>query len=648
MTTNYKATSARRAFSFSLLGLSFASFVAFTGNSSVSAQNQNYAVPGVPSTGSFGQTSPSGQDGQVLSGRVKHDILPAEKLLSQGKYADAEGMFREALVANPADAQATIGLGIALAKQFKLDGADELFDRSLAQDPNNALAYSGKATVVLNRLQSSSGSIRANRESYLQQAEEFARRAVSLAPASGESHYTLGQVYKEQGRMQEAGSEFRTAVSLDPQHSSALAALGQIKLDQNSLAEAQDNFRQAIALNSSNNSAHFGLGATLLQLGQTDEAVKELNTALYLFPNSWPTRMMLGKAYAAQGNTAGALKEFQLSTLIKPENAEPYLRMADIREERGDLELGLADLRSGLTQAPYNLDLRQRIADLTLRLEKADDAIKAYRTILQMSPNNAQAIKGLSQALYQKAQKAAVGAMLASNDYDTALKTLDEAIKLSPNDMELYLAKAKLMSLSGAKLDLATMGEPKNDGERIAYAEAAMASGDFQKASEQIKTVVSDLQDAKQTFAVADIALMIKDLDNAEAAYKKGLSLSGTPERGNRGIDLVNKAREQALADTKVANELSNKKQFDGAVNKYRTAIASNPRLADSRLGLSRALEKSKNPNSGVLYEAAQQLDYYLALRTDMPSKEREKMVKDVAKLKDKAAKQKEKENKRR
>ena len=257
--------------------------------------------------------------------------------------------------------------------------------------------------------------------------------------------------------------------------------------------------------------------------------------------------------------------------------------------------------------------------------------------------SNLEAVKGLSQALYQKAQKAAVGAMLASNDYDSAMKTLDEAIRLSPDDMELYLAKAKLMSLSGAKPDLSTMGEPKNDGERIAYAEAAMATGDFQKASEQMKIVINDLKDAKQTYAVADIALMIKDLDNAETAFKKGLNLSGTPERGNRGLAQIDQLRKQAVTDTKVADELCNKKQFDGSVNKYRSAIASNPRLPEARIGLARALEKSKKPTSATLAEAAQQYDYYLALRTDMPAKEREKMVKDVAKLKDKAAKEKEK-----
>lgn len=605
-------------------------------------------VPGIPAPGSQPPIFGNPDSGQVLTGRVKHDIMPAEKLLSQGKYAEAEGTFREALVNNPTDMQATVGLGIALAKQFKLDGADEQFDRVLQNDPNNALAYAGKATIQLNRLQSSSGSVRAMKDSYLKQAEDYARRAVQLSPAAAEAHYALGCVLKEQGKMDEAASEFRNAVNFDPQHSYAYSALGQCKLDAGSLAEAQQSFQQAINLNSGNSSAHFGLGATLLKQGSVDDAIKELNISLYQFPNSWPTRMMLGQAYQTQGNSVAAINEYQKSTMIKPENAEPYIRMADIRMERGDLELALADLRSGLTQIPYNLDLRMRIADTTLKLEKPDDAIKNYRMILSMSPNNPQAVKGLSQALYQKAQKAAVGALLASNDYDTAIKTLDEAIKLNPVDMELQLAKSKLTSLSGIKPDLSTMSQPTNDGERIAYAEALQATGDFAKASEMIKQVLNDQTDPKQTYAVADIALMVKDLDNAEAAYKKGLSLGGSSDRSTAGLAKVTQSRATAVEENRVANELSKKNQFDGAISKYRNALAANPTLADARYGLGRALEKSKNPNSAALLEAVQQYDYYLNLRTDMPSKDREKMVKDNAKLKEKALKLKEKEAKKR
>jgi Flp pilus assembly protein TadD len=136
----------------------------------------------------------------VLSGGIKVNMTNAEKLLSQGKWADAEGLFREALVNNPADIPATLGLGVALANEFKLDNADALFDRVIAIDPNNATAYAGKAMVMLNRLQSSSGTIRNERDSILKQAEDYAKRATTLGPANAEAHNALGQIYKEQVR----------------------------------------------------------------------------------------------------------------------------------------------------------------------------------------------------------------------------------------------------------------------------------------------------------------------------------------------------------------------------------------------------------------------------------------------------------------
>ncbi len=600
-------------------------------------------LPGITQPVPGTTTAPTNQ---ILTGKIKSDIVPAEQLMSQGRYSEAEDMFRELLVNNPADLAATVGLGTALAKQFKLDAADDMLDRVLKSDPNNALAFAGKANVILNRLQSSSGTIRDNRDSFLRQAEDYARRATALAPASGEAHFTLGQVYKEQGRTDEAATELRTAVSLDPQHSQALSTLGSIKLDQGSLAEAAENFKRAINISSGNSTAHYGLGAVYLKQGQIDDAIKELNTSLYQFPNSWPVRMALGDAYAQQGNQVAAIKEYQLSVLIKPENAQPYLKIADIRESRSDLELALADLRSGLSQIPYDIDLRQRIAEICLKLEKADDAIKGFRTILQMSPNNPQAVKGLSQGLYLKAQKAAVGALLASNDYEAALKSLDEAIKLSPDDMELRLAQAKLMSLAGAKPDLSQMGEPKNAGERLAYAEALMAQGEFQKATEMMKSVVSTLSDPKQAFAVADVALLNKDLDNADAAYKKAITLNGAAERAQRGLDEVARLRKASLEDVRVGDELANKNQLDGAIDRYRHAISTNPTLPGARLGLASALEDMHKATSSMLSESAQQYQNYMTLNPNQPIKEAEKMRQNIAKLRDKAAKLAEKETK--
>jgi tetratricopeptide (TPR) repeat protein len=604
-------------------------------------------VPGVPSpqpTSTSSSTSTTGTT--VLTGRVKTDMASAEKLLSQGRWTEAEGLFREGLVNNPTDSQATLGLGLALANQFKLDAADSLFDRVIKIDPNNAGAYAGKSVVVLNRLQSSNETVRDNRDSIVKQAIDYAQRAVQLGPANAEAHLALGQAYKEQGKLDDAVSELNTATRFDPQLSYAFSTVGSIKLQQNSLAEAAASFTQAVNLNSGNSTAHYGLGATLLKQGQVDDAIRELNTSLYQFPNSWPTRMALGDAYQKQGNVVAALQQYQLSTLIKPENAAPYLAMADLHQQRGDLELAIADLRSGLSQSPYDLGLRERIADINLQLERADEAIKGYRTILEMSANDNAAVKGLSQALYLKAQKATVGAMLQSNDYDAANKALDEAIKLNPNDMELRLAKEKLASLSGATVDFSHMPEPTNDGDRVAYSEAAMAAGDFQKSVAQLNMVVQNQTDAKQTYAVADIAVMVRALDVAQAAYNKALSQGGSPDRGQRGLKQVAQLKQQAVVATGVANELAKKKQWDGAIAKYREALAANPMLADARYGLAETLDKGPKDSVPTLTESAKQYQYYMSLATDMTPKDREKMSDMIEKLNEKVLKMKQKEDK--
>lgn len=118
----------------------------------------------------------------------------------------------------------------------------------------------------------------------------------------------------------------------------------------------------------------------------------------------------MGECYQAQGNTVGAIREFQESIRIKPEIADPYLRIADIREARGDLEHSIAELRSGIELNPNNPFLHQKVGDQLLMVEKLDDAIKAYRTTLQLMPDNVNAVEGLTRGLYLKAQKEGQGA----------------------------------------------------------------------------------------------------------------------------------------------------------------------------------------------------------------------------------------------
>ncbi len=575
------------------------------------------------------RSAPAGKS-KVMKAKVERDVAMADSLMLKGKYSDAADLYRQAINRNSKNVPAIVGLGMALGKQFKLDGAEEQFDKALSLDSHNAMAHAGKAMVLVNRLQSSSMTVSKSRDSMLQQAESECKQALGIDPTMPEAHYNLGMVYKEQGRLDDASSEFKSAIQSDPQYSEAYSGLGMTKLAQASYAEAAENFKHAISINTGNSTAHYGLGKTYLKQGMVDDAIKELNTSLYQFPNSAPVQQALGEAYEAQGNTPAAIAAYQKSISIKPENPEAYMHIADIREQRGDLELSISELRSGLAMMPTNPDLHMRIADESLRLEKLDDAISEYKTVLDSDPQNAQAAKGLIRGYYLKAQKDATGAFVLSNDYDRANQYIQQAINMNPNDMELRLAQAKLNAMSGKQIDLSTIGTPRNDGERVAYAEALLAQDKFDDARTQMTTVINNAQDAKQVFSVADLALMIHDLDDAEIAYKKGAAFPNGADRAKRGLDLVAKARDAARQDLTLANDLARKKQLASAIDKYHSSIFGNPRVSDARLGLASTLERLSPANAADMREAAVQYRAYLALQPNMPVKEREKFQKKI------------------
>lgn len=566
----------------------------------------------------------------LFKGTVTQTAAAGEKQLLSGQYEAAARSFQEELNKNSRDPIARCGLGFALALQFKLDGAEAEFKKCLSASPREPLAHVGLAFVKVNRLQSSSMTIIRQRVSILKSAEDECVTALKLDPKCAEAYLILGMVEREQGNPKESIKCFTRAIQLDPRYSMSYADRGLVRLSQGETAGAVDDFDHAIAIRSSNPTAHYGRGKAFLAMGRLNDAHKELNTALSLNRNSAPIHTALGDLYKQQGNTNAALSEYQQAVSIKAENQDAYMGIADIREARGDLELAIAELRSGVEANPANSLLHRRMGDLSLRLEKTDDALKEYRAVLDVYPGDTAAIEGMVRTLVVKAQKEANGAFFLSNNFEAVEKLIHQAMKYNPNDMELALADAKLRALSGAPVDLSTIGTPNSDPQRIAYAEAMLAEFKFDQATQAMNTVIANCQSAKQAFAVADLALMVRDLDSAQAAYTKASSFDGegVAARAARGQAAVSSARDKAGKEFNLAKDLARNKQYTSAIDKYRNAAYLNPRLSEAHLGLAETLEKYLKKQAPALREAALHYRAYMSLAPEMPEKEREKLTK--------------------
>jgi tetratricopeptide (TPR) repeat protein len=573
----------------------------------------------------------------IFHGSVSTLAAAGEQQLLEGKYDDAAASFRKALSKNSKDAAALSGLGFALAFSFKLDGADQQFDRALAQNPNDPLAHVGKATVKLNRLQTSNMTIIRQKNDILRSAEADCDLALKQDPGMPEANLTLGMVKKEEGQINDALNSYNKAIEADPKFAIAYTRRGLCYLDQGNNAAATEDLKRAISLRSSSSAAHFGLGRAYMNQGQFDAADKEFNTALSLNRNSAPVHIARGDLYSKQGNIVAALSEYNAAVAIKAENSDAYLKIADIYEDRGDLEMSLADLRSGLMLNPDSEALHERIADTNLRLEKFDDAIKEYNTALNLAPGDAKAVKGLTRAYMLKSQKDASGAFFASNNYEEAEAQIQKAIRLNPNDLELRLTDAKFRAMSGKQVDLRTIGVPTNDAERVAYAEALLAQLKYGEANQQMQMVINNQNDAKQLCALADMSLLIHDLQSASLAYQKASTMPDGAARGARGLQQVAKAQGDAQKSLNLARDLAKRKQFASGIDNYRNAAYLNPRLAEAHLGLAESLKKYYEKDPARLREAAAQYRAFLSLTPTLPEKEKEKYQKTAEKCEEKA-----------
>jgi tetratricopeptide (TPR) repeat protein len=128
-------------------------------------------------------------------------------LLRQGKIEDAVQQFSEALRLNGELTDAHVGLGVALWQKGELDGAEGELTAALAIDPDG--------------------------------------------PQAALTHYQLGEVLEEHGKLTEALPHYAEAVRLRPDDVRFHCALAWVLAEQSQTEAADAHYRQALELNPS-------------------------------------------------------------------------------------------------------------------------------------------------------------------------------------------------------------------------------------------------------------------------------------------------------------------------------------------------------------------------------------------------------------
>jgi Tfp pilus assembly protein PilF len=158
-------------------------------------------------------------------------------LKDQGRPAEADREYREALRIKPDFSQAHYNLGNLLKEQDRAEEAEREYREALRLKPDLAEAHNNLGALL-------------EAQGRAAEAEREVREALRLKPDLPEAHYNLGTLLEAQGRAAEAEREVREALRLRPDDSEAHCTLGGLLRDQGRFREALDELRRGHELGS--------------------------------------------------------------------------------------------------------------------------------------------------------------------------------------------------------------------------------------------------------------------------------------------------------------------------------------------------------------------------------------------------------------
>ncbi len=237
---------------------------------------------------------------QALQIAIKHH--------QEGRFAEAEGIYRLVLQQRPNHPDALHLLGVLAGQAGRKQEAVDLVKRAIAACPTEAAYHCNLGKFLADQNQ-------------LDEAIVAYREALWLRPNLAEAHNNLGNVLKEKAMFDEAVASYGAAIRYKADYAEAYHNWGNALKDQGKLAAAIPCYEAALRIRPDYAAAHTGLGDVYTGLGRYAEAVACLETAIRLQPNLAEAHANLGNALRDIQRTGESIAAYRRSLALQSDNA---------------------------------------------------------------------------------------------------------------------------------------------------------------------------------------------------------------------------------------------------------------------------------------------------------------------------------------
>ncbi|HKU40805.1 MAG TPA: tetratricopeptide repeat protein, partial [Polyangiales bacterium] len=429
--------------------------------------------------------------GQDANDAYAH-LLAGEVALRQGKLAEAEKSFRQALKHGGA-ARAQWGIArVALARP------EPPGEEKSAQAAQQAAI---EETLKLSPMHGEARIAQA-RQLFLQGKEERAvqelRQALGLEPledqqflqtskpAKAQGLSLLGHIHEQRGRLHLARKAYEDALGADPYLVEALLGSGRVLIRERRFNDALARFESGLTIaakapssvvlsgRKAEDEARLGQSRAQLALGRAPEAKANLTKLASASPNDPEITLAMGQAEEALGNKESAESLYRRAIELAPTSFSGYLALSQFYFKQNQPDKASETLNDAASKVEENAEMRRMLGQSELARNHLESAAHEFKRALELDPQDLDARFGLgisyrrlnqleeARSLFEQiAQRDPQYAGLtlergqlleAQGDYEKAIENYRAALEKDPNDTALSLRLGGAQ-VEGGKLD---------------------------------------------------------------------------------------------------------------------------------------------------------------------------------------------------
>ncbi len=249
-------------------------------------------------------------------------------------------------------------------------------------------------------------------------------RTIAIDPKMSEAYLNLGILLTER-EPAAAVAPLRKAVELLPAQSRPRILLGTAQERAGDFTGAADSLEGAVRLDPRDADAVLHLATLYFNLKRFAEAEVKFHNALNVQPASATAALGLAKSLDAQ-NKREAADAYQKYLVLQPADATTRARFVHLLIDQKRYDDALTEIDRADQGKPPSSDSLRRRADVQIAQNKLNDAILTLQRALALAPNDVQLLDGLGRIYLQK------------RDFASAEKEFQAALQRDRNNLVVW------------------------------------------------------------------------------------------------------------------------------------------------------------------------------------------------------------------